>query len=64
MKFALIGAVLITLPAIAGFFYGLFSGNHYITLAALASLGLNSLPFIAAGLLMRRSGGDGNDLGH
>jgi hypothetical protein len=64
MKFALIGAVLITLPAIAGFFYGLIVGNQYIWLAALASLGLNSLPFIAAGLLMRRAGGDGGDLGH
>jgi hypothetical protein len=62
MKFALIGAVLITLPAIAGFFYGLVTGNKYITLAALASLSLNSLPFIAAGLLMRRSNSD--DLGH
>jgi hypothetical protein len=57
MKFALIGAVLITLPAIAGFFAGMMY-------AALASLALNSLPFIAAGLLMRRSGGGGGDLGH
>ena len=63
MKFALIGAVLITLPAIAGLLYGLVSGNQYLIYAALASLGLNSLPFIAAGLLMRRSGG-GDDLGH
>jgi hypothetical protein len=64
MKFALIGAFLITLPAIAGFVYGLIVGNQYIWLAALASLGLNSLPFIAAGLLMRRTGGGGGDLGH
>lgn len=64
MKFALIGAVLITLPAIAGLIYGLVVGNQYLVYAALASLGLNSLPFIAAGLLMRRSGGDGSDLGH
>lgn len=64
MKFALIGAVLITLPAIAGLLYGLVSGNQYLVFAALASLGLNSLPFIAAGLLMRRSGGGGDDLGH
>lgn len=63
MKFALIGAVLITLPAIAGLVYGLFTGNQYLMYAALASLALNSLPFIAAGLLMRRQGG-GDDLGH
>jgi hypothetical protein len=64
MKFALIGAVLITLPAIAGFFAGIFMGNRALMYAALASLALNSLPFIAAGLLMRRSGGGGGDLGH
>lgn len=64
MKFALIGAVLITLPAIAGLVYGLFTGNQYLMYAALASLLLNSLPFIAAGLLMRRSGDGGGDLGH
>ncbi len=64
MKFALIGAVLITLPAIAGLIYGVIAGNKYLALAALASLALNSLPFIAAGMLMRRSGGDGGDLGH
>lgn len=62
MKFALIGAVLITLPAICAFVYGLIIGNQYIWLAALASLGINSLPFLAAGLLMRRA--DGDDLGH
>jgi hypothetical protein len=64
MKFALIGAILITLPAIAGFVYGLIVGNKYLVYAALASLGLNSLPFIAAGYFMRRSGSGGSDLGH
>ncbi|HST58828.1 MAG TPA: hypothetical protein VLK84_09075 [Longimicrobium sp.] len=64
MKFALIGAVLITLPAIAGLLYGLFSGNQYIVYAALASLALNSLPFLVAGYFMRRSGSGGGDLGH
>lgn len=64
MKFALIGAVLITLPAIAGLIYSLFAGNRVLTYAALASLTLNSLPFLAAGLLMRRTGGGGGDLGH
>jgi hypothetical protein len=64
MKFALIGALLITLPAIAGLIYSLVVGNQYLMYAALASLALNSLPFVAAGLLMRRSGGGGDDLGH
>src|SRR5829696_8223071 len=45
MKFAMIGAVLITLPAIAGLIYSLVAGNQYLMYAALASLGLNSLPF-------------------
>jgi hypothetical protein len=63
MKFALIGAVLITLPAIAGLLYGIVAGNIYLVYAAIASLALNSLPFIAAGLLMKRQGG-GDDLGH
>lgn len=64
MKFALIGAVLITLPAIAGLFAGIFLGNKYLVFAALASLGLNSLPFIVAGYFMQRSGSSGGDLGH
>jgi hypothetical protein len=62
MKFALIGALLITLPALAALIYGLISGNILITLAALASLGINTLPFLAAGLLMRKQGGP--DIGH
>ncbi|HEX6368407.1 MAG TPA: hypothetical protein VF006_05710 [Longimicrobium sp.] len=64
MKFAMIGALLITLPALAGLIYSLIADNRVLTYAALASLGLNSLPFIAAGLLMRRTGGGGDDLGH
>ena len=61
MKFALIGAFLITLPAIAALIYSLVVGNHVLTYAALFSLGLNSLPFLAAGLLMRKQHGE--DLG-
>ena len=64
MKFALIGAVLITLPAIAGLIYSIIAGNELLMYAAIGSLTLNSLPFIAAGLLMRRTGGGGDDLGH
>src|SRR4051812_18883976 len=49
MKFAMVGAVLITLPAIAALIYGLISGNHLLLWAALASFSLNTLPFIVAG---------------
>lgn len=62
MKFAMIGAVLITLPAICALVYGLLVGPRWIAYAALASFALNTLPFLAAGLMMRR--GDGADLGH
>jgi len=63
MKFALIGAFLITLPAIAALIYSLIFGPAWLTWAALASLGLNSLPFLAAGLLMRNQHQDA-DLSH
>ncbi|HET7228464.1 MAG TPA: hypothetical protein VFJ16_00545 [Longimicrobium sp.] len=63
MKFALIGAALITLPAIVALVYALIVGNHVLAYAALFSLSLNTLPFVAAGLLMRGNKG-GADLGH
>jgi hypothetical protein len=63
MKFAMVGAFLITLPAIAALIYSLISGNHWLAFAALASFGLNTLPFLAAGFFMRRAK-DGPDLGH
>lgn len=62
MKYALMGALLITLPAVIAFIYALVSGNHLLMWAALASLSLNTLPFLAAGFLMRNS--KGADLGH
>lgn len=62
MKFALIGALLITLPAIAALVYGLLSGNTWLIYAALASFLINTLPFVAAGFLLR--GSDSSDLGH
>lgn len=64
MKFALIAAGLITFPAIIALIYAVIVGNTMLAVAALFSLGLNTLPFIAAGLLMgkRRDGGD--DLAH
>jgi hypothetical protein len=62
MKFAMMGALLITLPALIALIYAVAVGNHLLMYAALASFGLNTLPFIAAGLLMRKSGSA--DLGH
>jgi len=62
MKFAMMGALLITLPALIALIYSIFAKNHLLMYAAMASMGLNTLPFIAAGLLMRKS--DGADLGH
>ena len=63
MKFAMIGAVLITLPAICALVYGLLFGPQVLVYAAAFSIGLNTLPFVAAGLMMSRQGG-GADLGH
>jgi hypothetical protein len=62
MKYALMGALLITLPAVIALIYSIVVGNHLLMYAALASFGLNTLPFLAAGFLMRKS--DGADLGH
>jgi hypothetical protein len=63
MKFAMMGAALITLPAIVALVYSLVVGNHLLSYAALFSLSLNTLPFLAAGLLMR-GGKGGPDLEH
>jgi hypothetical protein len=62
MKYAMMGALLITLPALIALIYAIFTGRHHLMYAALGSFGLNLIPFIAAGLLMRKS--DGADLGH
>lgn len=62
MKFAMIGAVLMTLPAIAALVFGVLWGNQYLVYAAFFSFALNSLPFLVAGLMMRKQ--DPSDLGH
>jgi hypothetical protein len=61
MKILLVAAILITLPAIAAFIASFILGNKWITYAALASLGLNTLPFLAGYLLTR---GQQGDVGH
>ena len=61
MKILLVAAVLITLPAIAALIYSLITGNHYVTYAALASFGLNTLPFLVGWWFTR---GHTGDVGH
>jgi len=61
MKILLVALVLITLPALAALIYSLIAGNKLVMVAALASFGLNSLPFLA-GYLMTR--GHTGDVGH
>lgn len=52
MKFALMAAALITLPAIAALIYGFIYGPQWLVYAAIASISINTLPFLAAGWLM------------
>ncbi len=59
MKIMLLAGALITLPAIC--VVVIFFGRSMM-IPALASLAINLLPFIVAGLLMRRGGIDG--MGH
>ena len=63
MRLFLIGALLITLPALIAAVYAFFWGPRLMLWAALLVLGMNSLPFIAAALLLRRDK-DAADLGH
>jgi hypothetical protein len=62
MKMMLIAAALITFPAVIALIYSLLYGPVWLTYAALASAGLNTLPFLAAGFMMRgRDGGHGDE---
>jgi hypothetical protein len=54
MKTMLIAWLIITLPAMA---IVLLSVGRTLMIPALASLLINSIPFVVAGLLMRKSGG-------
>jgi len=63
MKYAMMGAVLITLPGLIALIYSVAVGNHLLMYAAMVSVGLNMLPFVAAGLLMRGQKGS-PDLEH
>ncbi len=63
MRLFLIGAVLITLPAIAAAFYAAFTGRYLMLAAAGVVLVMNTLPFVAAAFLLRKHK-DSADLGH
>ncbi|HET6228517.1 MAG TPA: hypothetical protein VFE05_00480 [Longimicrobiaceae bacterium] len=53
MKLLLVAGVIIVLPGLVALIYAAFSGNHFLLHAAMFSVGLNLLPFIAGALLMR-----------
>lgn len=64
MKYALAASVLITLPALVALVYGLLHGNMVLVGAAAVSLALNTLPFVAAGFLIRNRDALGDDHHH
>lgn len=53
MRMVLAAMVLITFPAVAVIVYGLVAGRPQLVLGALASLAINSLPFLVLALLLR-----------
>ena len=53
MRIFMIAAVMITLPAIIVALYALATGRTFMFFAALCSLGLNTLPFLAAMFLLK-----------
>lgn len=63
MKIFLIGALLITFPAIIVAIWAAFTGRPLILAAALVSLLLNTFPFLAAMFLLRGQK-DASDLSH
>lgn len=63
MRLFMVGAVLITFPAIVAAVYALMTGRMLMLAAAVASLLMNSLPFFAAAFLLK-SDKNATDLGH
>ena len=62
MRLFFIGALLITFPAIVAAVYAAVTGRTMMLLASLLVLAMNSLPFLAAALLLRKS--NDSDLSH
>ncbi|MDR0787189.1 MAG: hypothetical protein LBG44_04925 [Gemmatimonadota bacterium] len=54
MKFILMAGMLITLPAICVIVFFFFEGRIAM-IPALVSLGINFLPFVVAGILLRNA---------
>jgi hypothetical protein len=66
MKIAMIGGVLITLPATVAWIYAAFTGNYLLLGAASVVLFYNLMPFLILGIMSRKAKvGDGDDItGH
>jgi hypothetical protein len=55
MKIAMIGGFLITLPALAAWFYSLFAGNYLLLGAASLVLVYNLAPFLILGIMSKKA---------
>ena len=55
MKIAMIGGILITLPALAAWVYSLFVGNWLLFGAATVVLIYNFTPFVVVGVMSRKA---------
>jgi uncharacterized membrane protein len=60
MKMMLIAGLVITFPAILVL---VLNVDRVVALSALASLAVNSIPFIVGGMLLRKGGGE-DEAGH
>ena len=63
VRIFVVAAILITLPALVAAVYALATGRWLILIAAVLSVAMNSVPFIAAAFLLRKNA-DAADLGH
>jgi hypothetical protein len=60
MKMMLVAGLVITFPAILVL---LLNVDKVVAISALASLAVNSIPFIVGGMLLRKGGGE-DEAGH
>lgn len=63
MRLFLIGALLITFPAVIAAIYAAVTGRTVMLMVSVLVVAMNSLPFLAAAFLLR-SDKDASDLGH
>lgn len=64
MRMVALAGLLITLPAIAVAVIGLLRGSTWMMLAALASFGVNMVPFLVGMVLVRNQKHSDDDDGH